>query len=60
MIKEAPTLYAGLIRICTFAVALGSGIECLKEDQSQPIASGIFALASAVAFGVLVLDSKAT
>jgi hypothetical protein len=60
--SPATDWYRGLVRLFTFAVGLGSGGAALHlwiAFPGQPTASaGIFALASAVAFGVLVLDSK--
>jgi hypothetical protein len=54
--------YAGLVRACTFAVGMGSAVAAIRvgidSHPSQPIAAGILSLASAVAFGFLVLDSK--
>ena len=54
--------YRGLVRLFTFAVGLGSGVAALHfgiDFPGQPAASvGTLALASDVAFGVLVLHSK--
>jgi hypothetical protein len=60
--SPATDWYRGLVRLFTFAVGLGSGIAALHlgiDFPGQPVASvGILAVASAIAFGVLVLDSK--
>jgi hypothetical protein len=61
MLDRLLELYPPLVRLCTLAVGIGSAVAATNagiDNRGQPIAAGVLALASAVALGVLVLDSK--